>query len=319
MTKSAHYGIAVLFLVAGFVLAMIGLRPTFADLLILSAYYLLLAGSWNLLAGFAGQYSFAHLGLAAAGAYGTAALVNWAGMAGWSAFLIIPLFTAVIGALLGLVALRVRGVQLPLITFAFSGAFAVFLAAAADITGGSMGMQLPKLIEGFDRGPYLMIAGVLVALFFIAQNLVLDGRVGLLMQSVRDDENVARGIGVDIFKVKITAFIITAAMAGAAGVFYANYVGVLAPTMVSMSEMGMIVAMAVIGGLGHRYGALVGVIVIRALEHFVRGFGAEYTLVIITGVALLVVLFFREGIIAAIGKRFDRAVQQQRWAGTKPA
>ena len=319
MTKPMHHGVAALFLASGFALAMIGLRPIVADLLILSAYYLLLAGSWNVLAGFCGQYSFAHLGLAAAGAYGTAALVNAAGLPGWSAFIIIPFFTAAIGALLGLVALRVRGVQLPLITFAFAGAFAVFLAAAADITGGSMGMQLPKLVPGFDRGPYLMLAGALVAFFFIVQNLVLDGRLGLLMQSVRDDEDVARGIGVDIFRVKITAFIITAALAGLAGAFYANYVGVLAPTMVSMNEMGMIVAMAVIGGLGHRYGALLGVVVIRTLEFVVRGFGAEYTLVIITGVALLVVLFFREGIIVAVGRRFDRAAQQKRWAASAKA
>jgi branched-chain amino acid transport system permease protein len=312
-----HYGVAVLFALSGFALAAIGLKPIFADLLILSAYYLLLAGSWNLLAGFAGQYSFAHVGLAAAGAYGTAAIVNWAGLPGWVAFIAIPLFTAAVGGLLGLVALRVRGVQLPLITFAFAGAFAVFLAAAADVTGGSMGLQLPKLFAGFDRSPYLILAGLLTGLFFVIQNLVLDGRLGLMMQSVRDDEEVARGIGVDIFRVKITAFVITAALAGLAGAFYANYVGVLAPTMLSMSEMGMVVAMAVIGGLGHRYGALVGVLVIRTLEHFVRGFGAEYTLVIITGVALVVVLFFREGIIAALGKRFDRAAQQKRWASAR--
>ncbi|WP_315925610.1 branched-chain amino acid ABC transporter permease [Mesorhizobium sp. SP-1A] len=316
MTKSMHYGVAVLFALSGFALAAVGLKPIFADLLILSAYYLLLAGSWNLLAGFAGQYSFAHIGLAAAGAYATAAMVNWAGLPGWTAFLAVPVFTAIVGGVLGLVALRVRGVQLPLITFAFAGAFAVFLAAAADITGGSMGMQLPKLFAGFDRSPYLVLAGLLTGLFFLVQNLVLDGRLGLLMQSVRDDEEVARGIGVDIFRVKITAFVITAALAGLAGAFYANYVGVLAPTMLSMSEMGMVVAMAVIGGLGHRYGALAGVLVIRTLEHFVRGFGAEYTLVIITGVALVVVLFFREGIIAAFGKRLDRAAQQKRWAGS---
>lgn len=316
MTRFVHYGVAVLFGVSGFVLAAVGVKPIFADLLILSAYYLLLAGSWNLLAGFAGQYSFAHLGLAAAGAYGTAALVNWAGLSGWSAFLLIPLLTAALGGLLGLVALRVRGVQLPLITFAFAGAFAVFLAAAADITGGSMGMQLPKLFAGFDRSPYLFLAGLLVGLFLVVQNLVLDGGLGLMMQSVRDDEDVARGIGVDIFRVKIVAFVITSALAGLAGAFYANYVGVLAPTMLSMSEMGMVVAMAVIGGLGHRYGALVGVLVIRTLEHFVRGFGAEYTLAIITGVALVVVLFFREGIIAAFSRRFERAAQQKRWAGS---
>lgn len=321
MTKPIHHAAASLFLLAGFGLAAVGIKPVLADLLILSAYYLILSGSWNLLAGFAGQYSFAHIGLAAVGAYGTAALIKLGGLPGWSGFLLMPLGTALLGGGLGLVALRVRGVQLPLITFAFAGAFGVFLSAASDITGGSMGMQIPKLVEGFDRSPYLVLAGALVALFFIVQNAVIDGKLGLLMQSLRDDEDVALGMGVDIFGVKIIAFIITAALAGLAGAFYANYVGVLAPTMLSMSEMGFVVAMAVIGGLGHRYGALVGVVVIRTLEYFVRGFGAEYTLVVITGLALLVVLFFREGIIAfGAGRLRKLRKRKDRWIGTiKPA
>lgn len=298
MTRYAHYAAPLIFSLSGFVLAAIGVKPSLADLLIMSAYYLLLAGSWNLLAGFGGQYSFAHVGLATAGAYSTAVLIHAFGLPGWSGFILMPPVIALLGGGLGLVALRVRGVQLPLITFAFAGAFAVFLAAAADLTGGSMGMQLPKLVEGFDRSPYLVIAGFLVALLFLVQNLVIDGRIGLFMQSIRDNEDVAHGMGVNIFGVKITAFMITAAIAGLAGTFYANYVGVLAPSMLSMGEMGFVVAMVVIGGLGHRYGPLVGVAIIRTIEYFVRGFGAEYTLVIITGIALLVVLFFREGVIA---------------------
>jgi branched-chain amino acid transport system permease protein len=307
MTKSIHYSVPVVFAAAGLALAGLGLKPVVADLLILSVYYLLLAGSWNLLAGFAGQYSFAHVGLATAGAYGTAALIHGAGLPGWTGLIAMPIAVAALGAGLGLIALRVRGVQLPLITFAFAGAFAVFLAAASDLTGGSMGMQIPKLVEGFDRRPYLILGGVLVALFFLVQNLVLDGRLGLFMQAIRDNDDVAHGMGVGILRVKVAAFGVTAAIAGLAGAFYANYVGVLAPTMLSMGQMGFVVAMAVIGGLGHRYGALVGVLVIRLIEYFVRGFGAEYTLFIITGLTLVVVLFFREGILAFVGKLLPRS------------
>lgn len=298
MTRPVHHIVPLLFALGGVALASLGLRPVLADLLILSVYYLLLAGSWNLLAGFAGQYSFAHVGLATAGAYGTAALIHGAGLPGWTGFVLMPPAVALLGLGLGLIAMRVRGVQLPLITFAFAGAFAVFLAAASGLTGGSMGMQIPKLVAGFDRSPYLILGGLLIALFFVVQNWVIDGRLGLFMQAVRDNEDVAHGMGVGILRVKLAAFAVTAALAGLAGAFYANYVSVLAPTMLSMGEMGFVVAMAVIGGLGHRYGALVGVALIRIIEYTVRGFGAEYTLVIITGLALLVVLFFREGILA---------------------
>jgi ABC-type branched-subunit amino acid transport system permease subunit len=71
--------------------------------------------------------------------------------------------------------------------------------------------------------------------------------------------------------------------------------------------------MAVIGGLGHRYGPLIGVVVIRVIEYFVRGFGAEYTLVIIAGIALLVVLFFREGIIVYLNRLMPRSAKAERW------
>lgn len=311
MTKLTHHLVPLAFVAAGFGLSLIGLRPVLADLLILSVYYLLLAGSWNLLAGFAGQYSFAHIGLATAGAYGSAALVIGAGLSGWVTLAIMPVAVALLGGGLGLVALRVRGVQLPLITFAFAGAFAVFLAAASDITNGSMGLQLPKLVPGFDRSLYLILGGVLAGLFFVVQNRVIDGRLGLLMQAIRDNEDIAHGMGVSLFRVKIAAFMITAAIAGLAGCFYANYVGVLAPSMLSMSEMGYVVAMAVIGGLGHRYGPLIGVVIIRSIEYFVRGFGAEYTLVIITGIALLVVLCFREGVLAYLSRLMPR--KATRW------
>lgn len=302
MTKLTHHLVPLLFMAGGVGLSLIGLRPVMADLLILSVYYLLLAGSWNVLAGFAGQYSFAHIGLATAGAYGTAALVIAGGLSGWASLVIMPVAVALLGGGLGLVALRVRGVQLPLITFAFAGAFAVFLAAASDITNGSMGLQLPKLVPGFDRSLYLILGGILAGLFFVVQNRLIDGKLGLLMQAIRDNEDIAHGMGVSLFRVKIAAFMITAAIAGLAGSFYANYVGVLAPSMLSMSEMGYVVAMAVIGGLGYRYGPLIGVVIIRSIEYFVRGFGAEYTLVIITGIALLVVLFFREGVIAYVSR-----------------
>ncbi|WP_119458718.1 branched-chain amino acid ABC transporter permease [Rhodospirillaceae bacterium SYSU D60014] len=128
-------------------------------------------------------------------------------------------------------------------------------------------------------------------------------------------------MGVNIFRVKIIAFMITAAVAGLAGAFYANYVGVLAPSMLSMNEMGLIVAMAVVGGLGHRYGALVGVIAIRLIEHVIRGFGAEYTLVTIAALTLFVVLFFREELIAACERLVHRIIPaRSRWsdAGREP-
>lgn len=314
MRRLAPYALPLVLVVLGLAISQMGLRPSMADLFILSVYYLLLVGSWNLLAGFAGQYSFAHAGLAGVGAYGTAALFHGLGLPSWTGLVVMPAVVAVLGLGLGLVALRVRGVQFPLITFAFAGAFGVFLAAAAGLTGGSMGLAVPKIFPGFDRTPYLAIAGVAAAAFFILQHAILSSRLGLLMTAVRDGEDVAYGMGVDVFTVKLVAFALTAAVAGFAGAFYASYVGMLAPGIVAMNEMGLIVAMAVVGGLGHRYGALVGVVVIRVLEYVVRGFAAEYTLFVITGVTLVVVLVFREGLATSVAGLWHSRSRRSRWS-----
>lgn len=315
MNKLSNFGLALLFPLLGAGLALVGLAPSLGDVIIVSAYYLLLAGSWNMLAGFAGQFSFAHVGLAAAGAYAAGWVTLSLGLPVWVAFVVSPCVAALAGFALGLVSLRVRGAQLPLITFAFAGAFAVFLSAASEITGGSMGMQIPRLVEGRSRDVFLLVAGVAVGLYFVLQQWLLDGSLGLQMQAVRDNEEVAAGSGVNVTRVKVLAFTVTAAVAGFAGSFYASYVGVLAPSILSINEMGMVVAMVVVGGMGYRLGPLLGVVVLRTAEHIVRGVAAEYTTLVIAGISLLVVLYFREGLAHALALAWRRLrTPQSRWA-----
>lgn len=299
MTGKLQSTMAGLPLLGFMVAAALPLAASTQDFLILAIYYFLVAASWNLLTGFTGQYSFAQAGLAAFGAYLAGGVALRMGWPAWSGFIVAPCAGLIVGAGLGFVALRVRGVQLSLITFAVASAFGVFLSADADLTGGSMGMQVPRLAEGSDRSIYLLVAGVAATLFLVVQDRLLASSFGLKMQAVRDEEPVAYGLGVNVYRVKVIAFALSAAVASFAGAFYAAYVGILAPSMVSVSEMATVVAMAVIGGLGYRYGALVGAFVLQAIAFAVRDFGAQYTLLITSGLSLVVVLFFRGGLIQA--------------------
>lgn len=306
--------------IIGLLLAVLPLAASTQDFLILTVYYFLIAASWNLLAGFTGQYSFAQAALAAFGAYLAGGLALTFGLPIWAGLILSPLAGLLVGGLLGLIALRVQGVQLSLITFAIASAFGVFLSAASDWTGGSMGMQVPRLVEGSDRGIFLIVAGTATALFLFAQDRLLESGFGLQMQAVRDDEAVAYGLGVNVYRVKVVTFAVSAAVAGFAGAFYAGYVGVLAPTMVSVSEMGTVVAMAVVGGLGRRHGPLVGAFALQTLVFIVRDFGAQYTLLITSGLSLAVILFFRQGLIQSIETALFRLSGRKvsRW-GEKPA
>lgn len=287
------------------------------DLAIMTGYYLLLAGSWNLLAGFTGQYSFAHLGLAAVGAYSSAFFNQYLGIPVVWTFVLAGGVSGVIGLGLGFVSLRVKGVALPLITFGFAGAFEVWLKAARDVTEGTNGLFTNPVFSGLDAVPYLWLMLGLCLLYYLLQTLLITGRWGLYLTAVRDNEVIAEGLGVNTFRAKLISFAFTAVWAGVAGAFYAAYQGIIAPSMMDLSEMGLIVVMVVVGGIGRPLSAILGVIVIQLISFWTRGFGGEYTLLIVAALSLPIVLLVREGMAGmlwkVIGPYFVRG--SRRWEG----
>lgn len=293
--------------------ALLALTPllvgsaSWLDLAVMSGYYLLLAGSWNLLAGFTGQYSFAHLGLAAAGAYASAFFNQYLGIPVVWTLPLAGLVAGVAGLGLGFVSLRVKGVALPLITFGFAGAFEVWLKAARDVTQGTNGLFTTPLFAGTELAPYVWLVLGLCLAYYLAQAWLLTGRWGLYLTAVRDNETIAEGLGVNTFRAKLFSFTYTAIWAGIAGAFYAAYQGIIAPAMMDLTEMGLVVVMVVVGGMGRPFGAILGVIIIQLIGYWTRGYGGEYTLLIVAALSLPIVLLTRHGVagsVATLARRY---------------
>jgi branched-chain amino acid transport system permease protein len=283
---------------AGFVLLVSD--PVLQDLAAITCYWLILAGSWNLLAGFTGQMSFAHVGLAAVGAYLAVLLEFELGVGAGPAIPLAGLLTAAAGLVLGLVSTRVRGIYLALVTFAFGGAFVVWARGADTITGGNRGHTAEFLFSGIDARPFLWVGLALVGGYFVLQSLLLDSRFGLAAMAVRDREEVAEGLGIRTRWVKIGIFTYTAFWAGIAGAFYAGYVGIVAPSIGELLNMALVVAMVVVGGMGSRLGPIFGVILLQVIDYKVRGYGSEYTQLIFGALVLGIMLFARNGIVGAL-------------------
>ncbi|MCC6223342.1 MAG: branched-chain amino acid ABC transporter permease [Thermoleophilia bacterium] len=297
-------------------LVLVVSSPVIVDLGIMSGYYLLLTGSWNLLAGFTGQFSFAHAGLAAVGAYLTVWLETGVGLGAAPSLPLAAAMTAIIGLALGTVSLRVRGIYLALITFAFGGAFTVWLTGARDLTGGASGHPTEFLFTGVDQKPFLWLVLGLVVAYFLTQAALVRSRFGLQATAVRDREEVAEGLGVRTTHVKIGMFTFTAFWAGLAGSFYAGYIGIVAPSIGGLNTMGLIVAMAVVGAMGRTLGPIAGVLALQLISYQVRGFGAEYTMLIFSALVLIVMFFARDGLLG-ISERALRRLRPRagRWEG----
>lgn len=230
-------------------------------------FYAILASSWSLLAGTAGQFSFAHMALMAIGAYTSGLLGRDLGTSPLAGILLGTLLAGVVGLAIGLLCLRLRGAYLALFTIAFSEILRIALLTEFKYTEGSNGLELAPLYAGITaRAEYYITLSLLLGTLGLMYWLT-NSRFGLFIRAMREDEDAAAAMGVNVVRYKVLVFVITSLIIGLAGGVFYHQVGIITPNTMELLQMSLIVAMAVIGGMESLFGSAVGAIVSRlALE-----------------------------------------------------
>ncbi|MBU0510112.1 MAG: branched-chain amino acid ABC transporter permease [Chloroflexi bacterium] len=230
-------------------------------------FYAILASSWSLLAGTAGQFSFAHMALMTIGAYTSGLLGRDLGTSPLTGILLGTLLAGIIGLFIGLLCLRLRGAYLALFTIAFSEILRIVLLTEFKYTEGSNGLELAPLYAGITaQAEYYITLALLLGTMALMYWLI-SSRFGLFIRAMREDEDAAAAMGVNVVRYKILVFVITSMIVGLAGGVFYHQVGIITPNTIELLQMSLIVAMAVIGGMESLFGAAVGAIVSRlALE-----------------------------------------------------
>ncbi len=289
--------VAIVAVAAGVPLAVLPLLfgPFVVHVLNIGAYYAILAVSWNLLAGFTGQFSLATHAFAAIGAYTSGLLIY---------HLHTPLYLSVPagviaaglgGYLLGRLVLRMRTIYLSIATWAFAETYRIVLGAAYEFTRGDLGLSVPSLYGNVRPLTYYYTFVTIAALCVLLSYVVLRSPVGYFMRAVKDDQMRAQSLGVDTTRVKLFAFTLTSAMAGLGGVLYAHYVLTLTPAIVDFSEMARIIIIVVIGGLGHFIGPVLAAPPINFLSTYLQAYG-EWSLVFFAVIVIVVMRSFPAGL-----------------------
>lgn len=269
-------------------------------------YYVLLAVSWTLLAGFAGQFSFAHAAFAALGGYASALLVLRLGIPLPLSIVGSVVLAMAVGALIAALVLRLSGPYLALFTLAISEIFRMMLIAEEWLTRGSLGLQVPRLFSGDSDLPYYYLGLGLVVLAVASMGALLHTRIGLFLRAIREDEGAARASGVDTTRYKILVFIVSSGFAALAGVYYGHFIGILTPNMLILPEMGLIIAMAVIGGIESLPGSVVGALIVYLLSETLREYG-EWRFVLLGLALILMQRFARNGLYPLLMGERQRA------------
>jgi branched-chain amino acid transport system permease protein len=233
-------------------------------------FYAILASSWALLAGVAGQFSFAHMALTGLGAYTAGLLGRDLGTSPLAGIIAGTLLAGAVGLIIGLLCLRLRAAYLALFTIAFSEIFRIALLTEFQYTEGSNGLQLAPLYEGVTSlAEYYITLGLLLGTMALMYWLA-SSRFGLFVRAMREDEEAASAMGVNVVRYKVLIFVITSLIVGLAGSVFYHQVGIITPNTMEILQMSLVIAMAVIGGMESLLGAAIGAFLSRISLELLR-------------------------------------------------
>ena len=265
-------------------------------ILITVVIYAMLAHSLNIITGHAGQISLGHASFFGIGAYTSAMLYAEAGFPFWISVPMAAVAAGIVGALLGIPCLRVRDDFLAITTMGINFVVeAIFLYL--PFFGGAMGIggiNLPKWFgREMTKPEYFILILVVFFLLFLLDRRMGRSWIGLAWASIREDEQAAEAMGVDVVRFKVLAFILGSAIAGLAGGFYAHFLTFIMPQNFGFGQSIVILSMVVFGGIGSRWGPVVGAILLGILPEVSRPI-MEYR-ILIYGILLLGMMRFQPG------------------------
>lgn len=277
------------------------------------ASYACTATAWNFMGGFTGYISLGHAAFYGLGAYGTAILIRDLALPSFVAWLLSGLVVLIITIPVGIAALRVRGASFVIVSMSFVLILLLVFQAWSSFTGGSNGLSVPRpfpdlLRPEHHRVFFYLFAGLL-AVMLVLWWLIDRSNFGLGLKGVREDEDKAQSLGVPTRNSKLIAYVLSATLTGLAGGLYALWFGDLDPIFQFSILLGSyMVLMALLGGVRHLFGPLVGAVIVGVgLEYFKIQFGDSQFHLIATGLLLgLVVLFMPDGIIPALQSLMKR-------------
>lgn len=291
----------------------------YAYLGIIVFIYGIVAIGLNILSGYAGQFSLGHAAFMAMGAYTTAILSKslntipffaQTGLHIWLGVIIGTVFAALFGIVLAIPALRVRGPYLAMVTVAFGWVVWKILQEWVTVTGGDLGISsIPKPRIGvalLDTRSFYYV----VLFFFLAalalQYRLIHSQFGLRVRAVKHSEIAVASVGVDVYKLKVVVFVISAAFAGFGGTLFAHQQNYISPDNFQFFSSVFFLLAVLFGGAGTMLGPVIGAAVLMLLPEMLHDFD-KYRLVVYASLILLTLYFLPKGVMGLLPEQRSTA------------
>ncbi len=276
-----------------------------------------LAAAWNIIGGFAGQFSLGHGVFFGIGAYVTARFYTLFDISPWVTMIPGALFAALVAVLISWPTFRLRGPFFAIATLAFNEVAFVIANHFDSLTGGPRGIMIP-FKAGFsnmifrERWHYALLMFGFMAMVVGITVLLRRSRLGYYLLAVREDEDAARAAGINVLGVKLRGMALSAGLTAIGGTLFAMYLRYIdPPTLFTLPEVGVKFALlSLIGGVGTIAGPLLGAALIIPFENFLRAELASQlpglSLAILGLLMVLAALFMKRGIVGALSDLLRR-------------
>ncbi len=263
----------------------------------------------NLLIGYAGQVSLGHGAFFGLGGYVVAIGVRDYGLSPWLLTGAALCISGCIAWLIGRPILKLKGYHLAMATLAFGSIFAMILTNAVRLTGGPDGMALEspsiRLLGLNARWTwYWLASGVLLIVMYLLASL-LDSPTGRAMRAIHDSETAADVLGIDVARVKLWAFVISAVLATLAGCCFVMFDRYITPNSAGIIRSIEFMTMTVVGGLGSVFGSIVGAAILVVLPQLLTVFH-QFEHAIFGLILIVIMVFLPKGIVPSLLAIFRR-------------
>ena len=281
----------------------------YLSIAVLIGIYTLVVIGLNMLIGFAGQISLGHAAFYGLGAYMVAILTTRLHWDPLLALLAAIIAVMLIAWIIGRPTLKLQGHYLAMATLGFGLIVQILMDEMGGLTGGPQGISnIPKLsILGFKFNDDFQLYFLIWALVVLVQLMVLnlmDGKTGRAFLAIHSNEIAAESVGIGTASLKLKVFMISAALAGLAGALYAFNINYISPEPFGFGFSILLVTMVIIGGMGDRWGPLLGTVLLGILPEVLRTF-KDFDILIYGLLLMVIIIFLPEGLISLVYRGVD--------------
>jgi branched-chain amino acid transport system permease protein len=300
----------------------------FLHILIMIFYFGYLATCWNILGGYTGQHSLGHALFVGIGAYTSSLLFASWGITPWIGMWLGAILAGFMGLFVGFLSFRygLKGPYFLLVTIAFAEV-ALYMVLNVQAVGGPRGINIPligdapSVFQFYRKMPYYYVIMGLLTLAVVITYVLQRSRIGYYLIAIRENEDAAQALGVNVMAYKILATVISAFLSAIGGTFYAQYILFIEPH--SMFGLGLsieIMVYAIVGGVGTIIGPALGAFLLIPISEATRtilgGKIGGVDLMVYGGVLVISIIFMPRGIVGALSKAYMMGARMMELYGT---